>query len=170
MGSIIDRALDIINDHLKDQTSSFQVSSPLAAARSMARGGEVLQDEYPTHYLPEVGRQVMADGGMPDDPVGGALSTAQSVTEQPLSIPPVNPAALTGRGFEGRVGAPKTLGEAFANIPEGAPWAGRSEEQANTPTIKSLADAFTKAIEHHTSLPYKERVANTRSAIDKLAP
>ena len=69
MGSIIDRALDIINDHLKDQTSSIQVASPLAAGKSMARGGEVLQDEYPTHYLPEVGRQVMARGGFPRQPM-----------------------------------------------------------------------------------------------------
>ncbi|NDA48594.1 MAG: hypothetical protein EBY21_15230 [Alphaproteobacteria bacterium] len=68
MGSIIDRALDIINDHLKDQTSSFQVSSPLAAGKAMARGGHVLEDDYPTHYLPEVGRQVMARGGLPDVP------------------------------------------------------------------------------------------------------
>lgn len=34
---------------------------------SMARGGHVLEDDYPTHYLPHVGRQVMADGGMLDD-------------------------------------------------------------------------------------------------------
>jgi len=47
MGSIIDRALDIINDHLKDQTSSFQVASPLAAGKAMARGGHVLEDDYP---------------------------------------------------------------------------------------------------------------------------
>lgn len=26
-------------------------------------GGRILQDEFPTHYLPHVGRQVMADGG-----------------------------------------------------------------------------------------------------------
>ena len=68
MGNIIDRALDIINDHLKDQTSSFQVSSPLSAGKAMARGGHVLEDDYPTHYLPDVGRQVMARGGDPVPP------------------------------------------------------------------------------------------------------
>jgi hypothetical protein len=28
-----------------------------------AEGGRLLEDQYPTHYLPNVGRQVMADGG-----------------------------------------------------------------------------------------------------------
>lgn len=102
MGSIIDRALDIINDHLKDQTSSFQVASPLAAGRAMAHGGEVLQDEYPTHYLPHVGRQVMADGG-DADPIGGALSTAQSIQETPMpSLRPM-PQAPSVPSAEGRV-------------------------------------------------------------------
>jgi len=118
MGSIIDRALDIINDHLKDQTSSFQVSSPLAAGKAMARGGHVLEDDYPTHYLPDVGRQVMAGGGMPEDPIGGALSAARSIAAEPHAVPPVNPAALTGRGFEGRVQSPK-LASTFAT--ENAP-------------------------------------------------
>ena len=66
MSRIIDRALDIINDRLKTQTSEL---SPTMEVRQgmpgMAHGGHVLEDDYPTHYLPEVGRQVMADGGMP---------------------------------------------------------------------------------------------------------
>jgi len=33
--------------------------------QGFAHGGHVLEDDYPTHYLPEVGRQVMADGGSP---------------------------------------------------------------------------------------------------------
>lgn len=33
--------------------------------QGFADGGHVLEDDYPTHYLPEVGRQVMADGGIP---------------------------------------------------------------------------------------------------------
>ena len=31
--------------------------------RKYARGGRLLQDEYPTHYMPHVGRQVMRNGG-----------------------------------------------------------------------------------------------------------
>ena len=110
MGSIIDRALNLINDNLKDQTSSFQVSSPMAAGKSMARGGHILEDDYPSHYLPSVGRQVMADGGALDDPIGGAVNIARAIPEQPRNIPEVNPAALTGRGFEGRVQSPKLVG------------------------------------------------------------
>jgi hypothetical protein len=113
MGSIIDRALDIINDHLKDQTSSFP--DPISI-KPMARGGEVLEDKYPTHYLPGVGRQVMAKGGMPN-PVESALATARSIPDEPLSIPPSAPPAA-GRGYEGRVQSPK-LASTFAseNLP-----------------------------------------------------
>lgn len=31
------------------------------------RKGQLLADQYPTHYLPNVGRQVMQDGGVPED-------------------------------------------------------------------------------------------------------
>ena len=99
MGNIIDRALDIINDHLKDQTSSFP--DPITV-RPMARGGEVLSDEFPSHYMPRVGRQVMADGG---DPVEGALNTARAIGDDQPAIPapaaPKPPVSL----FEGRVSA-----------------------------------------------------------------
>ena len=39
-----------------------------AEARGRASGGRLLEDQYPTHYLPNVGRQVMADGGGAMDP------------------------------------------------------------------------------------------------------
>jgi len=35
------------------------------AAEERARGGRLLQDQYPTKYMPKVGRQVMAQGGEP---------------------------------------------------------------------------------------------------------
>ncbi len=40
-------------------------------------GGRLLEDEYPTHYLPNVGRQVMADGGMPEFPMSEGERNAQ---------------------------------------------------------------------------------------------
>jgi hypothetical protein len=165
MSRIIDRALDIIGDHLKTQTS--ELPPTLEVKPGMAKGGRLLEDDYPTHYMPHVGRQVMADGGEPD-PVSQALSTASEV-QGDAPIPAPTP-RIPAPGAEGSVGRSKTLGESFANIPEGAPWAARSEEPANTPTIKSLAESFTNAIQNHASLPYKERVANTRAAIEKLAP
>ena len=279
MSKIIDRALDIINDRLKTQTSEL---SPTMEVRQgihgMAHGGYVLEDDYPTHYLPDVGRQVMADGGMPagrpdisqylqqiqaqqvpmreapvvsdyaytgaarpqgyepnrpswlapgeyvqsfqggsptpyvygqqqaapttrgqfdfasilsrlfggfgrsgrgyaeggmpddDDPVARALQTAQSVSQEPMPDVTPRPTMPSVPSAEGRVTAPKpTLGSMY-QVPEGAPWAERSEEEANLPRVQTLADAFNKAIEEHISLPYKDRVANTRSAIEKLAP
>ena len=42
--------------------------------RNRAKGGRLLQDQYPTHYMPHVGRQVMQDGGSPDDTVNRALN------------------------------------------------------------------------------------------------
>jgi len=82
MSRIIERALSIINDNLKDQTTSF--ADPISI-KPMARGGDVkgrlLQDEYPTHYLPHVGRQVMADGGSPVKGFEGRVSSPPPVEE-----------------------------------------------------------------------------------------
>lgn len=99
MGSIIDRALDIINDHLKDQTSSF--SDPVSL-KPMARGGHVLEDDYPSHYLPGVGRQVMADGGGAD-PINSAIETAQSIPETPMPNLRTTPSMRKVPSAEGRV-------------------------------------------------------------------
>lgn len=95
MGRIIDRALDIINDHLKDQTSSF--SDPISI-KPMARGGYVLEDDYPTQYLPHVGRQVMARGGEPKKGFEGRVS--KNPPAGPTSwdeVPTINPNDLVGK-------------------------------------------------------------------------
>jgi hypothetical protein len=85
MSRIIERALSIINDNLKDQTTSF--ADPVSI-KPMARGGDVkgriLQDEYPTHYLPHIGRQVMADGGAPVKGFEGRVFSPPPV-EEPVS-------------------------------------------------------------------------------------
>jgi len=70
-----------------------------------ARGGRLLQDEYPTHYMPHVGRQVMADGG-DADPISSALDVAQSIPETPMPSLRPTPPAPTVPSAEGRVGAP----------------------------------------------------------------
>lgn len=95
MGSIIDRALDIINDHLKDQTTSF--ADPITV-KPMARGGHVLEDDYPTHYLPNVGRQVMAKGGTTKKGFEGRVS--KKAPAGPTSwdqVPTINPNDLVGK-------------------------------------------------------------------------
>lgn len=95
MGRIIDRALDIINDHLKDQTSSF--SDPIAI-KPMARGGHVLEDDYPTHYLPNVGRQVMAKGGTTKKGFEGRVSKKQPAGPTSWEdVPTINPNDLVGK-------------------------------------------------------------------------
>lgn len=95
MGSIIDRALDIINDHLKDQTSSF--SDPVTV-KPMARGGHVLEDDYPTHYLPNVGRQVMAKGGTTKKGFEGRVSKPKPAGPTSWEeVPTINPNNLVGK-------------------------------------------------------------------------
>lgn len=54
----VSKALRIAEKHARKDKSG--------SAIRLARG-EVLSDRYPTQYLPEVGRQVMADGGVPQD-------------------------------------------------------------------------------------------------------
>jgi hypothetical protein len=67
-------------------------------AALFADGGPVLEDEYPTEYMPEVGRQVMADGGVPeydalaadatyDEPMSDRARMRQSVSQ------------MTGEGY-----------------------------------------------------------------------
>lgn len=45
--------------------------------RNREDGGRLLEDEYPSQYLPNVGRQVMADGGMPEFPMSEGERNAQ---------------------------------------------------------------------------------------------
>ena len=76
-----------MNDYLR--SLMMQGVDPTDLARRImqerARGGgakRLLIDRYPTHYLPEVGRQVMADGGMPDDPMAQQPAAPQAPAPQ----------------------------------------------------------------------------------------
>ena len=157
MGSIIDRALDIINDHLKDQTSSFQVASPLAAGKAMARGGHVLEDDYPTHYLPEVGRQVMARGGFPRQPMppmpeledaapppqmGHNMPPEPTPVQTPTQTQPV-PAAMDMGGLHPQI------------ISQRMPTAVKSQEDPNDQALTvglEAAKMHPKSFEHNVNL------------------
>lgn len=169
MSRIIERALSIINDNLKDQTTSF--ADPISI-KPMARGGRLLEDDYPTHYMPHVGRQVMADGG-DADPVAGAMSAAEAIPETPMPSLRPTPPAPTVPSAEGRVKGPtgQTISSIFQNIPEGAPWAERGKTESVRPmTLKSLAKSFTDAIERHTSLPRDQMIENSLDAERRVAP
>lgn len=62
-------------------------------AEQRSRGGRLLQEQYPTHYMPHVGRQVMNEGGTPDDAVNKALALTANAQ------PPVQTvASLVKRG------------------------------------------------------------------------
>jgi hypothetical protein len=54
-----------------------RASNAMRAGR--AEGGRLLEDRYPTHYLPNVGRQVMADGG-------GAMDAPLTTPDQRLDV------------------------------------------------------------------------------------
>jgi hypothetical protein len=166
MSRIIERALSIINDNLKDQTSSF--ADPISI-KPMARGGRLLEDDYPTHYLPEVGRQVMADGGEPA-PVNKALDVAQEMPQTPLPDLRPTPVAPSVPSAEGRVLSPQSLSDLVGGVPGKAPWAKIADQESKQPTMKSLKEAFDTAIARHTSLPRRERVASSKDAAEKLAP
>jgi hypothetical protein len=110
-----------------------------------ASGGRLLEDQYPTQYLPDVGRQVMQDGGAPEDYVsaqGRRRSTLEGLG-----------------GFEDRpVMDPETMGQNWANAvsrmrvedyakrPEGRSAPPRPPEQFVRPFTPSIRDEIGQAI------------------------
>jgi len=58
------------------------------------KGGEVLSDKYPTHYLPNVGRQVMQDGGTPEMSMTRARKLALEALGQSEDKPPMDPEVM----------------------------------------------------------------------------
>lgn len=59
-----------------------------------AAGGSLIQDQHPTHYLPNVGRQVMADGGAASPSMNDLMATVNSVFSR--SRPAATRESLTG--------------------------------------------------------------------------
>ena len=78
-----------------------------------ARGGGVrrlLIDQYPTKYLPDVGRQVMADGGMPELPQSPKLAATFQQENQPGVIVSPRPGKGSGRPILPEEGVPYDRG------------------------------------------------------------
>lgn len=75
------------------------------AARAEEKQQKLLSKQYPTHYMPEVGRQVMQDGGMPDPnapkPLSQIINRNQDI---PPSIPDPAPEELAAARADTRVG------------------------------------------------------------------
>lgn len=108
-----------------------------------ASGGRLLEDEYPTKYLPNVGRQVMADGGAPDDDIRRYEARMAEIAKQPEDIrsmthapsKPLRPVEIEG-GLIGK----RTLGEVPYDV--AGPLAGTAQLGY---TLKTLPFYFTPA-------------------------
>jgi hypothetical protein len=148
-------------------TRNYVIFNPdiIHVKRRYADGG-LIQDKYPTHYMPNVGRQVMADGGDPgsDPMVQKAMDVAQQTQPSPV---------------EGAMGVARAIAKPGARRfeiapPRGAVPAAMSAKAQNltepgSVNIKSLAEAFKRAIDNHLSLPPAEQMANSRQAENNVA-
>lgn len=125
------------------------------------KGGRVplLQDQHPTRYMPHVGRQVMADGGMPEP-------EPMPVMEQPAPEPTPTPEPTAPRRPVFRI---RSAGTAPA-APEAAGDYEFTKLQPGRANTNSLREAFDRAIQRHLSLPEGERILNSRRAIRALEP
>ena len=112
------------------------------AERQNKEHQKLLSKQFPTQYMPNVGRQVMADGGMPDD------------------MAPVPQAAPQRRQF-----SIASQAEPVSEIPTEMP-----KSDTSNPSTMSLATAFDNAISHHLSLSRGDRILNSKEAINRLAP
>jgi hypothetical protein len=146
-----------------------------------ASGGRLLEDQYPTQYLPDVGRQVMQDGGAPNnDAYLDALLAAHSdpnadirdyqrsmaqIAQQPEDVrsmthapsKPMRPIEIEG-GFIGK----RQLGQAPYDV------AGPLSGMAQTAySLKTLPFYFTPAAPFAAASDFGEAVIDTKSALDK---
>jgi hypothetical protein len=112
----------------------------------------LLIDQYPTRYLPNVGRQVMADGGMPQDMLAPAPEAAapEAPAAPARSRPAFSIAPAMDLPSDEAVGMPKS--------------------DMSRPNTMSLASAFDAAIQHHLSLSRGDRIANSKEAIRRIVP
>lgn len=152
-----------------------------AEARERASGGRLLEDQYPTHYLPNVGRQVMADGGSPmaDDAYLDALIAAsqpdadiqryesrmRDIARQPEDIrsmthapsKPMRPIEIEG-GLIGK----RQLGEAPYDV--AGPLSGMAQAAYS---LKTVPFYFTPAAPFAAAADLGEAAIDTKSALDK---
>jgi hypothetical protein len=110
-----------------------------------ADGGRLLEDQYPTQYLPDVGRQVMQDGGAPEDFVsaqGRRRSTLEGLggfEDRPVMDP-----EMMGQNWANAVARMKV--EDYAKRPEGRSAPPRLPEQFVRPLDLDWRDKIGGAI------------------------
>lgn len=155
------------------------VDAALDVARR-ASGGRLLEDQYPTHYLPNVGRQVMADGGAAaDDAYLDALLEAsrpnadirayqtrmREIASQPEDIrsmthapdKPMRPIEIEG-GFIGK----RELGQAPYDV--AGPLSGMAQAAYS---MKTLPFYFTPAMPIAAASDIGEAAIDTKNALEK---
>jgi len=122
-----------------------------------ASGGQILSKQFPTQYMPNVGRQVMQDGGVPDEMAPAMPQMQPEMVPQPQMQPSRPRFAIRSEGS-----APTSTGQTedyqFAKLEQG---------KANT---NSLGQIFDKAIQRHLSLSEGERIRNSQMASKALEP
>lgn len=161
-----------------------------AEARERASGGRLLEDQYPTQYLPNVGRQVMADGGSPASGEkyeampgffsrmlglsGGSQPEAdiqqyenrmRAIAQQPADIQSMTHAPskpMRPIEIEGGFIGKRQLGEAPYDV------AGPLSGMAQTAySLKTVPFYFTPAAPFAAAADFGEAAIDTKSALDK---
>jgi hypothetical protein len=135
------------------RNAAIVLGVPAAGAAAMpeeqpverADGGRLLEDQYPTQYLPDVGRQVMQDGGAPEDFVsaqGRRRSTLEGLggfEDRPVMDP-----ATMGQNWANAVSRMKV--EDYAKRPEGRSAPPRPPEQFVQSFTPSLRDELGQVV------------------------
>jgi hypothetical protein len=153
------------------------------------KGGRLLEDEYPTQYLPNVGRQVMADGGSPAAEKyeampgffsrmlglsGGSQPEAdiqqyenrmRAIAQQPEDIRSMTHAPskpMRPIEIEGGFIGKRQLGEAPYDV--AGPLSGMAQAAYS---LKTVPFYFTPAAPLAAASDFGEAVIDTKSALDK---
>jgi hypothetical protein len=124
----------------------------------------LIQDQFPTSYMPHVGRQVMAQGGDPEP------QPMPEMPQAPQMLEPVRMAQDIMR--QPMPAAPKRMRFTIApaqDLPSDAS-TDMPKSDTSKPTTMSLATAFDNAINHHLSLSRGDRIANSKEAMRRISP
>lgn len=139
-------------DHIRSVNAQFNPEDKKSRDLLKSEGGLILSKQFPTQYMPNVGRQVMMSGGVPDDippPPMGHNNPPTMVSRPRFAIQPEGAAPV-------RSG--ETENYQFAKLEEG---------KANT---NSLGQIFDRAIQRHLALGEGERIRNSQMAAKALEP
>jgi hypothetical protein len=160
----VSRALWQIYNESESPADFLRADEAMRAGR--AGGGRLLSDQYPTSYMPNVGRQVMADGGeATDDDIRQYERAMAAIARQPEDIrsmthspsTPMRPIEIEG-GFTGK----RQLGNAPYNV--AGPMSGAAQFAYD---LKTLPFYFTPAAPLALASDTGEAAINMAKSIKK---